>query len=426
MPEASDKLTTTCAIAGAGPAGLMLGVLLARAGVDVVVLEKHADFLRDFRGDTIHPSTLEVMAELGWLDDLLALPHQKVHRLVAQFGSERLQLADLTRLPVRAPYVAMMPQWDFLNFLAEKGRGYAPFRLLMRTEAQGLIERDGRIAGLRAATPEGPLEVRARLTVAADGRQSVLRAASGLPVDDYGAPMDALWFALPREPTDTDETQGRFDAGRIFVMLNRGDYWQCAFVIPKGADAEVRTAGLAAFREALRLLLPIAPSRADAIRDWDQVKLLAVQVNRLRRWWRPGFLAIGDAAHAMSPIGGVGINLAIQDAVAAANRLAVPLAGATLADHHLAAIERRRRFPTRATQRLQLILQNTVIAPALATRGPLRPPLAARLIGAVPVLARLPARLLGLGIRPEHVATPEVRRAQPFAVRQGSQSRIIW
>ena len=404
-------LTTQCCIAGGGPAGLMLAMLLARAGVDVVVLEKHTDFLRDFRGDTIHPSTLEIMAELGWLDEFLALPHQKVHAINAQFGNERFEIAGLAHLPVRAPFVAMMPQWDFLNFLARKAAAYPGFRLLMETEARQLLIEDGRVVGMTATGRDGAIELRAPLTVAADGRASVLREASGLPVEDFGAPMDALWFRLSRQPGDTSETQFRFDAGRIFIMLNRDDYWQCAFVIPKGANERIRAAGLEAFRAALRPLLPIDPVRADEIVDWEPVKLLTVQVDRLQTWWRPGFLAIGDAAHAMSPVAGVGINLAVQDAVAAANVLAEPLRAGSLDDRHLRAIERRRAFPTRATQRMQLLLQRRIIARALGATGEIRPPLALRLLTRVPLLSRIPARLFGLGIRPEHVRTPEAPAA---------------
>jgi 2-polyprenyl-6-methoxyphenol hydroxylase-like FAD-dependent oxidoreductase len=398
-------LSTQCCIAGGGPAGLMLGYLLARAGVDVIVLEKHADFLRDFRGDTIHPSTMQALHELGLLRDFLKLPHQRVPDLVAQFGNERLKIADFSHLPVAAPFIAMMPQWDFLNFIAGRGRAFPRFRLMMLSAATGLIQRDGRIAGLRASTDQGDdMEIEAALTVAADGRGSDIRDAADLVLEDFGAPMDALWFRLSRQPSDTDQTQGRFDAGRIFVMLNRGDYWQCAFVIPKGWNERVRAAGLAAFRDGLRPLLPFDSARADDIRDWEQVKLLTVQVNRLRQWWRPGLLCIGDAAHAMSPIGGVGVNLAVQDAIAAANLLAPSLREGAVADADLAAVQRRRAWPTRVIQRLQLVLQNRIIAPALAERGPVAPPAIVRLMAHSPILSRIPARLIGLGVRPEHVA----------------------
>ena len=408
MQPNGQRIETQCCIAGGGPAGLMLGVLLARAGVSAVVLEKHADFLRDFRGDTIHPSTLEIMSELGWLDEFLTLPHEKVRHFSAQFGTQRFTMADFSRLRVRAPFIAMMPQWDFLNFLAAKGRRYPGFRLIMQGEAQGLIERDGRIEGVTAATPDGSMEIRAGLVVAADGRQSTLRAASGLAIEDYGAPMDALWFRLSRKPDDTTETQGRIDAGRIFVMLNRGDYWQCAFVIPKGWNERLRAAGLDAFQASLRPLLPFAPGRADEITDWEQVKLLVVQVNRMPKWWRPGFLAIGDAAHAKSPAAGVGVNLAVQDAVAASNILAERLRRGTLSDIDLAAVQKRRDFPTRMTQRMQLAIQNGIIAPALAGKGDLKPPLLLRLLTQVPFLNRIPGRLMGLGVRPEHVRTVAV------------------
>jgi 2-polyprenyl-6-methoxyphenol hydroxylase-like FAD-dependent oxidoreductase len=410
MEQRTQRQTQAC-IAGGGPAGLMLGVLLARAGVDVVVIEKHRDFLRDFRGDTIHPSTLELIAELGWLDAFLELPHHKVARLYARFGDERLALADFSRLPVKAPFIAMMPQWDFLNFLAEKGRRYPGFHLMMETEATGLIESGERISGVQARTTSSEaFALTADLVIAADGRDSTLRARSGLPVEDVGAPMDVLWFRLSRAPTDTAETQARFEAGRIFIMLNRGDYWQCAFVIGKGLNERVRAAGLPAFRAALAPLLPFAENRADEIRDWDQVKLLTVQVNRLTRWWRPGLLCIGDAAHAMSPVGGVGINLAVQDAVAAANILAEPLRAGHLEDRHLSAVQMRRAWPTRLTQGFQVLVQDRVVAPTLEQSGPVKAPWLLRVLTRVPGLDRLPARLIGLGVRPEHIRTPALAR----------------
>jgi 2-polyprenyl-6-methoxyphenol hydroxylase-like FAD-dependent oxidoreductase len=405
---AAKVITTSCCIAGGGPAGMMLGLLLVRAGVDVIVLEKHADFLRDFRGDTIHPSTLEIMHELGFLEEFLSLPHQPVPRLVTQFGNQAVTLADFSHLPTRAKFIAMMPQWDFLNFLASKAHFYKTFRLIMQSHATELVEDQGKIIGVKASSPDGALEIHAPLVVAADGRDSTLRTRSGLAVTDFGAPMDALWFRLSRRAGDTDQTQGRFDAGRVFVMLNRGDYWQCAFVIPKGWNELVRSAGLEVFQRDVGKLLPFAAERSQDIMDWDQVKLLTVQVNRLNTWWRDGFLCIGDAAHAMSPVGGVGINLAVQDAVAAANILAEPMRNNRLSEIHLAAVQKRREWPTKVTQRLQLTIQNSVIAPALIGKGEFKPPLVLRLIAGIPGLNRIPARLMGLGVRPEHVETREV------------------
>lgn len=382
----------------------MLGVLLARAGVKTLVLEKHSDFLRDFRGDTIHPSTLAVMDELGWLDELLQLPHQPVRTLVARFGTTPLALADFSHLPGRAKFIAMMPQWDFLSFLARKGALSPKFSLLMETTADGLALDGGCVTGVTAHGPNGTLTIAADLVVAADGRTSLLRDAAGLLSDDFGAPMDVMWFRLPRRPTDTDQTQARFDGGRIFVMLNRGDYWQCASVIAKGMNERVRAAGLPAFRASIGTALPFDPQRADAITTWDEVKLLTVKVDRLRQWARPGLLCIGDAAHAMSPVGGVGINLAIQDAVATANLLARNLRDGRLTYDDVKRVQARRDWPTQMTQRLQLAMQNAIIAPALSATGTITPPLVLRLLTSIPFLNRLPARLLGLGFRPEHVA----------------------
>jgi len=382
---------------------MMLGLLLARAGVDVLVLEKHADFLRDFRGDTIHPSTLEVMHELGLLEGLLELPHQTAPTLRAQFGELGVPIADFSHLPTRCKYIAFMPQWDFLNFLAEAGRRYPGFQLRMNAEATGVIEESGRVVGVRATTDEGPLEVRAALVVAADGRHSTLRNAAGFEVRQLGAPMDVLWFGLPRRPDDPGETMGRFGAGRIFIMLNRGDYWQCGFVIRKGSIDEVHARGLDAFRDAVAKAAPFTADRVGELREWDQVKLLTVAVDRMPRWYRGGLLFIGDAAHAMSPIAGVGVNLAIQDAVAASNILAEPLREGALRTEHLEAVQRRREFPTRVTQRLQIVMQNNVVTRALDETATFEPPFAVKMLAKFPLLRRIPARLIGMGVRPEHV-----------------------
>ena len=406
-------LRATCCIAGGGPAGMMLGFLLVRAGVDVVVLEKHADFLRDFRGDTVHPSTLELMYELGLLDEFLRRPHRKVSRLSLNISGETIDFADFSDVPVHCKFVALMPQWDFLDFLADHGRTYAGFDLRMKAEVTDIVVEEGRVVGVQAQTPDGPLDVRADLVIGADGRGSVVRDKAGLPVQDFGAPMDVLWFALSRREGDPEGLQGRLDSGRLVAMIDRGDYWQCGYVIAKGAADRVRENGLSAFQADLARLVPFIADRVAEIRSWDQVKLLTVRVDRLRRWYRPGLLCIGDAAHAMSPAGGVGINLAVQDAVATANLLAEPLRHHRVSERDLARVQNRRQFPTRVTQRLQVIMQERVISRVLDDTGGLSVPWILRLFQRCPRLRRLPARLVGIGVRPEHVRTPAVPRRIP-------------
>jgi len=386
---------------------MMLGFLLARAGVAVIVAEKHPDFLRDFRGDTVHPSTLEMMHELGLLDEFLKLPHSVVKQITLQIGEDRVVVGHFDHLPVRCKFIALMPQWDFLNFLADHGKRYRTFDLRMQTEAIGLIEENGRVVGVQTKTPDGELQIRADLIVGCDGRHSTIRAKAGLESDDYGAPMDVLWFRLSRKPSDSEETFGHIEGGRMMVMLNRNDYWQCAYVIPKGSADDVRRAGLDKFREVVGEMSPFVQDRLGEIESWDSVKLLTVAVDRLRRWCRPGLLCIGDAAHAMSPIGGVGINLAVQDAVAAANILAEPLRRGSVSIETLEHVQQRREFPTRFTQRLQIVLQNNIIGPALGGRRP-KAPLFMKMLQ-WPLLRRIPGRLLALGIRPEHIRTPEIK-----------------
>jgi 2-polyprenyl-6-methoxyphenol hydroxylase-like FAD-dependent oxidoreductase len=400
----TEKISVRCCVAGGGPAGMMLGYLLARAGIEVLVLEKHGDFLRDFRGDTIHPSALEIMHELGLLDEFLELPHQKVYELKAQIGEMRLTIADFRHLPTRCGFVAFMPQWDFLNFLAEKAARYPGFKLMMEAEVTGLIKESGRVAGVSAKTPGGEIEVRADLVVGADGRSSIVREKAGLQVKEFGAPMDVLWFRLRRTAEDPAATIGRFDSGRIFIALNRGNYWQCGYVIAKGQFEEMRRQPFENFRAAIVKLAPYVRDTVQELRCWDDVKLLTVRVDRLLEWFRPGLLCIGDSAHAMSPVGGVGINLAIQDAVAAANVLFRPLRQGRLALDHLRRIQRRRGFPTRVTQWLQVAVQRRIIARVLVETGPLKPPLVVRLLAKIPFLRRIPARVVGLGLRPEHIS----------------------
>lgn len=416
-----ETIATRCCVVGGGPAGMMLGLLLARAGVEVIVLEKHADFLRDFRGDTIHPSTLELMHELGVLDDFLKLPHQKAHVLKVQVGNQSLPMADFSHLPTQCKFIALMPQWDFLTFLATQGARYPTFRLMQKTEATGLLEEGGRIRGVRAKGAKGPLEVRADLVVGADGRHSITREKAGFHVEELGAPMDVLWFRISRKAGDPEETMGHFDAGRILIMINRGAHWQFGYIIMKGSMEETRSRGLAAFRDAVAALAPFAADRRDEIRNWDDVKLLTVRVDRLRQWYRPGLLCIGDAAHAMSPIGGVGVNLAVQDGVAAANLLAQPLRDGRLTTKDLARVQARRIFPTRVVQAMQLTVQKQVVARVLSgavRQAAMGPPLVLRLFQRLPFLRRIPARVIGLGVRPEHIQTPAVSSSFPSPVNR--------
>jgi 2-polyprenyl-6-methoxyphenol hydroxylase-like FAD-dependent oxidoreductase len=393
---------------------MMLGFLLARAGVEVTVLEKHADFLRDFRGDTIHPSTLELMHELGLLEEFLKRPHQELRQVAGQVGKENtVTIADFRHLPTRCKFLAFMPQWDFLNFIVEQGRRYSGFQVRMQAEATDLItdpiKDGGRIAGVRAKSPDGALEIRSVLTIGADGRHSMVREQAGLQVMDLGAPMDVFWMRISRHVSDPGQSLGHIEPGKMFVMIDRKEYWQCAFLIPKGAANEIRQRGIEQFREDVATLEPFLRDRVGGLRDWNEVSLLTVKVDRLTQWFRPGLLCIGDAAHAMSPVGGVGINLAIQDAVAAANILAAKLAAGNLRDGDLRAVQRRREFPTRAMQKLQVLLQNGVIRRVLSSSQPFTLPWPLRLLRRWPILRRIPARVIGMGFRPEHVRSSEVR-----------------
>lgn len=393
-----------CCIVGGGPAGMMLGYLLGRAGIEVVVLEKHADFFRDFRGDTVHPSTLQVMDELGLIDGFLKLPHQRLQKMDGLFGGTPVRIADLTRLRTKYPFIAFMPQWDFLNFLREAGRRFASIEVMMSTEAIDLIRRGETIAGVRAKTPDGIIDIEADLTIACDGRHSTVRERAGLAVEEIGAPMDVLWFRAGRKADETENVFARVEPGKMMVTFDRGNYWQCAYVIAKGKYEAVKARGLQALLDDVVRMAPILRSGIADVKSFDDVKLLTVAINRLKRWTRPGLLCIGDAAHAMSPVGGVGVNLAVQDAVATANLLADKMQHGCPSENDLDAVRRRREFPVKMTQRMQVIVQNKIIGGALqGGERPLKVPLIVRLITALPWLQGIPARLLALGVRPEHV-----------------------
>ncbi|MDE2362537.1 MAG: FAD-dependent oxidoreductase [Hyphomicrobiales bacterium] len=399
----SRSIEAQCCIVGGGPAGMMAGYLLARAGVDVVVLEKHGDFLRDFRGDTIHPSTLELIDELGLLDEFLRLPHAEMTHIDGLVGRDSIRLADFSHLPTRCKFIALMPQWNFLDFFARHARRLPNFRLLMKAQATDLLKADNRVNGVAGVGDDGAFAVRAGLTIAADGRHSLLRERSGLAVRDLGAPMDVLWLRLSKQPDDEAATFGRISAGAMFIVIDRDDYWQCALVIRKGSGAALKAQGLAAFRDLLARASGLPRERFEEIDDLDKAKLLTVTVDRLERWAVPGLLFIGDSAHAMSPVGGVGINLAIQDAVATANILGPTLQAGRAALADLNRVQARRAFAVRATQTLQVFIQNRVVGPSLASAAEPHLPAPMKLFNALPFLQRIPARLIGLGVRPEHI-----------------------
>ena len=389
---------------------MICGYLLARAGVDVIVLEKHKDFLRDFRGDTIHPSTLELIGELGLLDAFLARPHEKVHEVTAEIGDERFVVGDFTQLPLRCKFMLLMPQWDFLNFIAEEARKLSTFHLFMEAEVSELLARSKRIMGVKVRTPDSEGDITANLFIGADGRHSTVRAKAALAVDDIGAPFDVLWMRLPVEAGDPHEPVARITAGGLFIMLYRRDYWQCAMVIAKGGFETLKAEGLDGFRARLRRVAGFARDRVDAIESFDEVKLLTVAIDRLKRWSRPGLLCIGDAAHAMSPVGGVGINLAIQDAVAAANILAPILRDRAPSPRELQRVQQRREFPTKVTQWVQVQIQNLLLAPTIRAETTPKPPAPVRLLNRWRWLRRWPARFVGIGVRPEHVSRDILNR----------------
>jgi 2-polyprenyl-6-methoxyphenol hydroxylase-like FAD-dependent oxidoreductase len=399
---ASAIVETSCCIVGGGPAGMMLGYLLARRGVGVTVLEKHEDFFRDFRGDTVHPSTLEVLKELGLLEEFLKLPHQRIESLGIIIGDSKFEVADFRHVPTHCKFVALMPQWDFLNFLSGHAKKFPSFQLLMRHEAADLIRDGNRIAGVVARNDGRDVEVRADLVVGCDGRHSVVRRAAGLEVIEHGVPIDVLWFHISRRPDDPAQVLGNINYGKALILIDRSDYFQAGLIIPKGSYDSMRARSIDQFRADIRQIAPWLGERANELRDWQQIQILTVQINRLRRWHRPRLLCIGDAAHAMSPAGGVGINLAIQDAVAASNLLTRPLLERQLSEADLAAVEGRRAFPTRITQAIQLVAHRG-IARVFENPGPIHAPWQMKAVQHIPGIHRALGYAVGVGVRPEHV-----------------------
>lgn len=400
-----QSLSVRACIVGGGPAGVMLGYLLARAGHSVAVLEKHGDFLRDFRGDTVHPSTMTMLDELGLLDAFLARPHSEVKKLQGHIGSDTITLADFSKIPGKTKFIAFMPQWDFLNFLAEQARTFPGFRLLMKTAAETPILEEGRVVGVNARGESGPIQIRADVVIATDGRHSTMRDALGIKPHQFGAPMDVLWMRISRRPTDSYSALGYIGAGAIFVTINRETYWQCGYVIPKGTLEHLRQRGLEQLHHEILKAAPFLADRIHEIASWDDVKLLEVAVDRLDSWSKPGIVFIGDAAHAMSPIGGVGINLAIQDAVATGNILAPALrTSGPINDETLRRVQARRAYPTKMTQGLQLFIQRNIVSRVLTMKAPpKRAPLLMRIVTNLPLVRRIPAMLVGIGFRPEHI-----------------------
>lgn len=420
----SEHLQTTCCVVGGGPAGMMLGFLLARAGVPVTVLEKHNDFFRDFRGDTVHPSTLELMYELGFLNDFLKVPHQELRSIGGVFGDFPFQAANFRLAPTHCKFVALMPQWDFLDFLSARAKKFPTFDLRMQHQAFDLIREAGRIAGVKARTPDGTVEIRADLVVACDGRHSATRNAVQFDVQEFGVPIDVLWFRIGRNTNDPEQLFGNVNYGKALVLINRDHYFQAGFIIRKGSFQEMKRNGLNAFRQSIVQIAPYLADRVDELQSWDQVKLLSVQINRLKRWYRPGLLCIGDAAHAMSPAGGVGINLAIQDAVATANLLVAPLRERRVTQALLARVQRRREFPTRVTQRMQ-VNAHKGFKYIFGKTGPLKAPWQLKVAVRLPGLQSALGRLVGVGVRPEHIDATSSTFDRPSARRIAACAAVV-